>query len=241
MSRALAGNPEIRSLWVTPNVEAKDLEQPKLWAQGCEEEEYPRLIYLIVRINQLYNLKYVTEWLFEKKYAGSITGVTNLTWYSGNDWTIPPYGYKNVIINNFMMEIIGYYKAPLTGIYTLTAEVDDSVTVFIGSGEAFECGVIRRFDELSEYGSAVYKLTNFTIMNTTMLNSYNEEVIITYNEVIPAPITTTSHIVGSISSTTTKTNYFIHSRKQNISGETKNLGDKPVNLLKPTSSGFQIQ
>ncbi|KAK5773532.1 hypothetical protein RI543_005190 [Arxiozyma heterogenica] len=87
------------------------------------------------------------------------------------------------------MEITGYYKVPLIGMYIPFAEVVDVVIVIIDSSEVFKCDISFTYS-----GSAVYKLTNSTTMNTTMLNSYNEEVIITYNEVIPAPITTTSHI-----------------------------------------------
>ncbi|KAK5773881.1 hypothetical protein RI543_004779 [Arxiozyma heterogenica] len=40
---ALTGNAEIRSLHVTPNVGVKDLDQPKLWAQGFNKNVQSQL------------------------------------------------------------------------------------------------------------------------------------------------------------------------------------------------------
>lgn len=75
------------------------------------------------------------------KYNGTVTGVLDLKWDSGQKVTNPSYGYVGVPISDFLMEISGYYKAPLTGIYTLTTKVDGFDTIFMGSGDALDHGV----------------------------------------------------------------------------------------------------
>lgn len=65
----------------------------------------------------------------------------DLKWDSGQKVTNPSYGYVSFPISDFLMEISGYYKAPLTGIYTLTTKVDGFDTIFMGSGDAFDHGV----------------------------------------------------------------------------------------------------
>ncbi|CAL9731667.1 hypothetical protein MOUN0_M02674 [Monosporozyma unispora] len=87
----------------------------------------------------LHDIDFLSGGYFKEPYVGSISGVENIQWDSGWPAVDPPYGFTDVPISNFLMEITGYYYAPQTGVYTLSTNVDDSATIFMGAGDAFNC------------------------------------------------------------------------------------------------------
>lgn len=74
------------------------------------------------------------------RYEGKIGGVLDLAWDTGESLDDHPYWFKGVPLSPFLMEITGYYKALLTGIYTITTKLNDSATILVGAGVAFDCG-----------------------------------------------------------------------------------------------------
>lgn len=87
----------------------------------------------------LHDIDFLSGGYLNNTYVDTITGVQDLEWDSGWPATNPPYGFTGVPIENFLMEITGYYYAPQTGIYTVSTHVDDSITIFMGAGDAFDC------------------------------------------------------------------------------------------------------
>lgn len=69
----------------------------------------------------------------------TLNGVTSINYDSG--WPNPkvPYNTPGISVTNFTMEVTGYFLAPQTGVYQTQVEGDDSVTLFIGAGQAFDC------------------------------------------------------------------------------------------------------
>ena len=85
------------------------------------------------------NINFLLGGYLKNTYKGTVSGVTDISWDSGWPAVKHPYGFTGVPIAYFLMEITGYYKASQTGIYNIALKVDDSATIFMGAGVAFDC------------------------------------------------------------------------------------------------------
>ncbi|KAK5780696.1 hypothetical protein RI543_001818 [Arxiozyma heterogenica] len=143
------------------------------------------------------------------------------------------------------MEITGYYKALLTGIYTITTKLNDSATILVGAGVAFDCGnqhknfIAKKF---SLTGSGVNKIpgpgltaytsitstknaallslsgatTTSTSLSTSAIHSYNEKVVVVYYVTTQISVAaTTTYIPGLLKTTSTVSIYTSYTTDSN--------------------------
>ncbi|KAK5961307.1 uncharacterized protein PWA37_001159 [Arxiozyma heterogenica] len=88
-------------------------------------------------------------------YKNTVTDITNIKWDAGPRLNNPPYGFTDIPITTFLMEITDYYRAPMTGIYTVTTNSAGFISVFMGTGLAFDCG-----SQDEDFGIGNFQVTN---------------------------------------------------------------------------------
>ena len=79
-------------------------------------------------------------------YLGVVDEVKNISWDSGWPAVVYPYGFKNLPITNFLVALTGFYRAPQTGLFSISLKADDFVALYVGKDTLKSYCNIQQYD-----------------------------------------------------------------------------------------------